>query len=308
MSIAAPDRVAPGAASFGFVAGHLIAAGLFWGSGFLFIKLVTDDLAPLALAAVRASIAVVALGLVFVATRRSLVPRGREWRDWAFLGACNSLVPNTLTAYALIEIGAGLAAMIQAAGPIMVAVMAHGLYAEERLDLRRVLGVLVGFAGMGLLIGPAALPGLEGMSLPHALAMVATAFCYSVGALYVRAIPKAEPIRLAFGQQVFGAVPGLLLAIVIIGPASLAPAAQSPLPLLALGIVATAAPIFLFMRLLRAAGPTRASMVGYLQPVFAAGLGWLVLNETIGLREAAGGVVILIGVALVTLKARPARP
>ena len=98
--------------------------------------------------------------------------------------------------------------MVQAAGPIMVAVIAHGLYPEERLDARRVAGVLVGFVGMGLLIGPAALPGLEGMSLPHALAMVATAALYSVGALYVRAIPKAEPIRLAFGQQLFGTIPG----------------------------------------------------------------------------------------------------
>jgi len=190
----------------------------------------------------------------------------------------------------------------------MVAVIAHGLYPEERLDARRVAGVLVGFVGMGLLIGPAALPGLEGMSLPHALAMVATAALYSVGALYVRAIPKAEPIRLAFGQQLFGTIPGVTLALLFLGPASFAPAAQSVLPLLALGVLATAAPIFLFMRLLRAAGPTRASMVGYVQPVAAAALGWLVLNETLGLREAAGGAVILLGVALVSLKAKRARP
>jgi drug/metabolite transporter (DMT)-like permease len=213
-----------------------------------------------------------------------------------------------VTAYALIEIGAGLAAMVQAAGPIMVAVIAHGLYAEERLDARRTIGVVVGFLGMGLLIGPAALPGLEGMSLPHALAMVATAACYSIGALYVRAIPKAEPIRLAFGQQLFGTIPGVALALVFLGPASFAPAAQSILPLVALGVIATAAPIFLFMRLLRAAGPTRASMVGYVQPVAAAALGWLVLNETLGLREALGGAVILLGVALVSLKAKRARP
>src|SRR6056297_3037806 len=125
MSTLASERTAPGSASIAFVASHLVACGLFWGSGFLLIKLVTADLAPLALAAVRSGVAVVALGLVLLVTRRTLLPRGREWRDWAFLGACNSLIPNTLTAYALIEIGAGLAAMVQASGPVMVALIAH---------------------------------------------------------------------------------------------------------------------------------------------------------------------------------------
>jgi len=112
MSTLATERDAPGSASLAFVASHLVACGLFWGSGFLLIKLVDADLAPLALAAVRSLIAAVALGLVFVVMRRALLPRGREWRDWAFLGFCNSLIPNTLTAYALIEIGAGPAAMV----------------------------------------------------------------------------------------------------------------------------------------------------------------------------------------------------
>jgi drug/metabolite transporter (DMT)-like permease len=79
---------------------------------------------------------------------------------------------------------------------------------------------------------------------------------------------------------------------------------NSAASLLALGIISTALPILLFMRLIRRAGPTRASMVGYLQPVWTATLAVLFLNESIGLREMIGGAVVLTGVALVSLSGR----
>lgn len=304
MTSARPSPIAAAPASLSFITAHLIGCSLLWGSGFVFIKIVGTDLSPVALAAARGAIAAAALGLVFFAMRRAPTPRGREWRDWLVLGSLNGWIPNTLTAYALLEITAGLAAMVQAAGPVMVAVLAHFLYAEERLDARRMLGVALGFCGMIVLIGPAAFPGLDGVSLPHALAMVTTAACYSAGALYVRSIPQAEPLRLAFGQQIVSALIATVIALVILGPPGFMPIADAIVPLAALGVLATAAPIFLFMRLLRRAGPTRASMVGYLMPIVAVALAWIVLGETVGLREAAGGAIILAGVALVSVRTR----
>jgi drug/metabolite transporter (DMT)-like permease len=182
----------------------------------------------------------------------------------------------------------------------MVAVLAHLIFVEERLSPRRGLGVLLGFGGMAILIGPAALPGHEGVSLPGALAMVATAACYSAGSIYVRAIPQAQPLRLALGQQMFSAIGAIAITLVVLGPVALAPVMDNLPPLIALGVLATALPIFLFMRLVRAAGPTRASMTGYLLPVWAALFGYLIFGETLGLRELAGGLVILAGVALVS--------
>jgi drug/metabolite transporter (DMT)-like permease len=78
-------------------------------------------------------------------------------------------------------------------------------------------GVLVGFLGMGILIGPAALPQ-SGISAPGALAMLATAVSYAVGNVYARTANNPDPARLALGQQIFSALPATILAVVLIGP------------------------------------------------------------------------------------------
>jgi drug/metabolite transporter (DMT)-like permease len=289
----------------GFLASHLIACSVLWASGFLFIKL-SGAVHPFAIAAMRGLVGAAALGLWFALRGRSVLPQGREWRDWAFLGTFNGWGPNVLVAYALTQITAASAAMIQASGPLIVAVLAHLFFAEERLTPRRMLGVLVGFLGIGILIGPAAFPE-SGVSGAGALAMVAVAASYAIGNIYARAIVKADPARLALGQQIFSAVPATGLALLLIGPTAFEAVPEHLGWLVALGVVATALPILLFMRLIHGAGPTRAAMVGYLMPVWTALLAVLFLGETVGLREALGGLVVLAGVALVSLTGRVKR-
>jgi drug/metabolite transporter (DMT)-like permease len=234
---------------------------------------------------------------------KSIRPDNGQWHHWVILGALNGWIPNVLVAHALTQIGTAPAAMIQASGPLIVAVLSHLLYADERLTPQRFVGVIVGIAGMGILIGPAALPD-SGISAWGAMTMVATALSYATANLYVRSIKQADPARLALGQQICSAIPATVLALVVAGPSAFAGVPNSAASLLALGIVSTALPILLFMRLIRRAGPTRASMVGYLQPVWTAVLAVMFLNETIGLREIIGGAVVLSGVALVSLSGR----
>jgi drug/metabolite transporter (DMT)-like permease len=288
--------------SAGVVVSRLLICSILWSSGFLFIKL-SGTLNPFAIAAMRGLVGAVALMSFFLVQGRSIRPRGREWRDWLILGTFNGWGPNVLVSYALTQIGTAPASMIQASGPLIVAVLSHVLFADERLTLRRMGGVLVGFVGMAMLIGPAAFPD-SGVSPTGALAMAATAVSYASANLYVRTIGNADPTRLALGQQVCSAVPAIVLALTFIGPAAFAPVPDKLGPLLGLGVVATAMPILIFMRLIRDAGPTRASMVGYLMPVWTAALAVLFLDETLGLRERLGGAVVLVGVALVSVTGR----
>jgi drug/metabolite transporter (DMT)-like permease len=192
--------------------------------------------------------------------------------------------------------------MIQASSPLIVALLSHALFAEERLTPRRLVGVVVGFAGMGILIGPAALPG--GVSTTGVLTMLAIACSYAVANVYVRTVKQAEPARLALGQQICSGFAATTLALVLAGPSAFMPVPAHLPPLIALGAAATALPVVLFMTLIRRAGPTRASMVGYLMPVWTAVLAVLFLGETIGLREVLGGAVVLAGVALVSFTGR----
>ena len=295
-----PSR--PAAPTPTFLITHLLGCSVLWASGFLFIKFAAT-VNPFAIAAVRGLLGAATLALFFLAQGRSVRPQGHEWRDWLFLGTFNGWGPNVLVAYALTQIGTAPAAMIQAASPLLVAVLAHLLFAEERLTPRRLGGVLVGFVGMAILIGPAALPG-SGVSAAGVLAMAAVAVSYAGGNLYARGIREAEPARLALGQQICSGIPATLLALALSGPAAFAPVPQHIAPLLGLGILATAVPILSFMRLIRRAGPTRAAMVGYLMPVWTTILALLFLGEHVGLREIAGGAVVLTGVALVSLTGR----
>lgn len=281
-----------------FLATHFLGCSILWASGFLLMKLV-PDIRPVALAACRGLIAAAALSAWFVVRRETILPRGREWRDWAVLGTLNGWGPNILVATALAEIGAGLAAMIQAAGPLVVAVLAHLLFADERLDARRAGGILVGFVGVAVLIGPTALPS-NAASLSGALLMLVVTTLYALGNVYVRFVPGATAARLALGQQMVSGPAALALALAFGGPHAFGAAPAHGAVLLALGVVGTAMPIVLFMRLIREAGPTRAATVGYLLPVWTALLAFVFLGEAVSGREVLGGAIVLGGVALVS--------
>ncbi len=283
---------------------QLLACSFLWGTAFLLMKLIGTDIGAVPLAAVRGLMGAALIGGWFVICGASILPRGREWRDWAVLGLVQGAIPNTPTVYALTQISAGMTSLIQASTPLVVAVLAHLLFADERLTWRRGAGVLLGFAGMAILLGPAVLNGTAG-SLMGVLAMAATALSYAVGNLYVRSIPNPQPGRLAFGQQLFSGLPLTAAALALGGFGAFAALPSHAGTLIVLGIFATALPIALYMNILRLAGPTRGSMNGYLVPVWTILMGVVVLGETVGLREVLGGIVVLSGIAVASLKAAP---
>src|SRR3712207_2136350 len=134
-----------------FMATNLLVCSMLWSTSFLFIKL-SGNINPFVLAAMRGLIGASALLLWFAVQAKSLRPDNGQWHHWVVLGALNGWIPNVLVAHALTQIGTAPAAMIQASGPLIVAVLSHLLYADERLTPRRFVGVVIGLAGMGILI------------------------------------------------------------------------------------------------------------------------------------------------------------
>ncbi|HZH09165.1 MAG TPA: DMT family transporter [Microvirga sp.] len=296
--MSAPPAGAGSAPTPAFVLSNLLICSFLWGSAFLFVKL-SGDLNPFVLASMRGVIGGATLAGWFMLKGRSILPQRHEWPVWAFLGTFNGWLPNVLVAYALTQIATALAAMIQASSPLIVAAVSHMMFAEERLTPQRLFGVLVGFVGMGLLIGPAALPD-SGVDLTGIVAMMLVACSYAAANIYVRTVNNVDPARMALGQQIGSGSAATVLALTIAGPSAYAPVPSHLAPLIALGAMSTALPILLFMYMIRRTGPTRASMVGYLAPVWTILLAVLFLNESVGLRELLGGAVVLSGVALVS--------
>lgn len=283
---------------------RLLVCSVLWSTGFLFMKL-AGGVSPFVMSASRASVAAIAIATWFVLTGRDPRPEPRERVPWLMLGTLNGWMPNVMTAYALGEITAALGSMIQASGPIMVAVLAHFAFADERLTLRRTAGVLIGFVGMAVLIGPGVLLA-GGGAATGIVAMVLVSFCYALGNIYARRIRDIAPPRLALGQQTVSALVSLVLSVVLVGTPAAGMVGTHWPALVALGLLSTAIPITVFMTLIRGAGATRAAMIGYLLPVWATLLGVVFLGESVGLREIAGAAIILSGVWLVTSAPRTA--
>lgn len=284
--------------------GCLVFATMLWGSGFPIIKMMADAFPPLVLAALRGVGGALTLLIVFSLMRIDLMPRSwGEIRDWTILGALNGWVANMLVGYGLQALPAGQASMLQASGPLITAMICAWLFTDEKLTIRRVFGILTGILGVALLIGPR-LSGGFAASLA-AFAMIGVALSYALANIYVRMMPQADPKRLGFGQQALSGIFGTALALMAHGTAGFLALPAYFWHVVVLCAVSTAAPIVIYMAALRAVGPTRASVAGYLVPVWAVFLSAIILGETLGLREGVAGLIIITGVYIVTTARQP---
>ncbi|MBL8589228.1 MAG: DMT family transporter [Methylobacteriaceae bacterium] len=279
--------------------GNLALISLLWGSSFILLKALSATFPPFTVAALRAGAATLAIVLMFLATGRRLLPTRDDLVAAAVMGTLHGFLPNALVAYGVTGLGAGLAAMVQSATPLVTALLAAFFLPGDRLSPRQMAGVLLGFAGVGLVIGPEAIGGPAAALWP-ALAMLATTVSYAIGNIWVRRAPPIPPERIALGQQTGGFLGATVLSLVFEPWSGWTQAPAYWFEILIFGAVMSALPFTLFVRLIQRAGPVRATVVGYLVPIVATALAIALLGETIALRQIAGAAVVIAGVVLVT--------
>jgi len=271
----------------------LLTLASIWGASFLFIKLGVDEVEPAVVVLGRLVVGVAVL--VPVVLLRGAIPDLRAmWIPCVVLGALNNAVPYWLIAFAETRIDSGLAAVIQAAAPILTVVLATRIDPSQRVRGLRLVGVAVGFVGVALLVGVQ-----EGSQLVGALAVLGTATCYAVSVLYAgRTVRSFPPLEVAIGQLGVG----MLLALPF-GLAQLpseAPPAKAVAAIVALGALSTGVAYLLYFTLIARVGASRAILVTYLVPAFALVYGTVILDEPVTVSALAGLVLILGGTALGT--------
>jgi drug/metabolite transporter (DMT)-like permease len=271
----------------------LLALAAIWGASFLFIKLGVEEVEPAVVVLGRIAVGFgVLLPLVLA---RGVRPDMRAmWVPFLVLGTLNNAVPYWLLAFAETRIDSGLAAVIQAAAPILTVVLATRIDPSQRVRGLRLVGVAVGFVGVALLVGVQ-----EGGQLVAAFAVLGTATCYALSALYAgRAVRTFPPLDVTIGQLGVG----LLLALPF-GFSQLpseAPPAKAVAAIVALGALSTGVAYLLYFTLIAHAGASRAILVTYLVPAFALVYGTVFLDEAVTVSALAGLVLILGGTALGT--------
>lgn len=296
MSIDAPS---PERAGNALLWAGILAISAMWGSSFLLAKLAVATVSPASLAAFRGGLSAIVLLAVFAAAGRSLLPRTGEIGFALVLGTLSGWLPNLLTNLALGSIDSARAGMLNGTTPLFVMLLAHLALRDERITATTLLGMGTGFAGLLLLVGP----GGGGSLIGHLL-MVAVALCYAAGTVFARHRRPADPARLAFLQQSCSGLGALALALGIDGGISMPPPGATWLVLLLLGALGTAAPMVVYLWLLGRTTATRVATVGYLQPIWAAALGAIILGERLTPAALAGCALVLGGVWLTSRTVR----
>jgi drug/metabolite transporter (DMT)-like permease len=284
---------------------QLMALSILWGGSFFFIGVAVQALPPLSIVAVRVALALLVLLLVLRVMGLAL-PTGRPlWLAFIGMGLLNNAIPFTLFVWAQGQAPSGLASILNATTPISTALVAHVFTLDEKLTANRIVGVLLGAAGVAVMLGPDLLSGQEslfsGSTLLAQGACLLATLSYAFAGVYGRRFRRmgVAPLVTSAGQLTVSTALMLPLALVIDRPWLL------PLPgwpvlaaLVALAVLSTALAYVIFFRVLAAAG-SNVNLVTLLVPVSAILLGVLVLGETLLPRHLIGFAVIALGLAAI---------
>ena len=268
--------------------------GVIWGVPYLLIKVAVADLSPASLVFLRTATGGLVL-LPLALARGSILPLRARWR-WVLLYTVVELaVPWMLLADAERHVSSSFAGLLVAAVPFLGALLALLTGAEDRLDARRVGGLLVGFLGVATLVGF----DLSGGSLGAVAEIAVVTIGYALGPMIIahrlRDVPAVGVVTASLVLTAIGYAPAGVLQL-----PHHAPSAQVILAVAALGLVCTAVAFLLFFALIAEVGPIRATVITYVNPAVALGLGVVVLGEAFTAATAAGFALILLGSFLAT--------
>ncbi len=290
--------------------GLLLLAGM-WGSAFLFIEKALTGFAPLQIAAGRILIAALVLALAAV-LRGESGPRdaGDRWR-LLLAGWSGASAPFALIAWGQQYATSAEAAILMSFTPLATAILAHLFLRDEPLAPTMLFGILVGMAGVALLVGVAH-PAAEGGSGPlHLLAGIAIlggAFGYASSSIFLRRTASGAPIANAAWMMGAAAMVSTPLALMTEGPPPFFEVPRGALvAILVLGLFPSGIAAVVLVGLIRRNGVNFVALNNFLVPLVGTVLGLLVLHEEVGARQIAGLGLILFGVLLAERARRRAR-
>jgi drug/metabolite transporter (DMT)-like permease len=282
----------------------LLALSAFWGASYLFIKVALEDVfSAWAIVSIRTALA--ALVLVPLAVRMRVLGslRGRAG-PIVVLALVQVAGPLTLIGLGEEHIASSLTGILVASAPIFTFLLAFALSGEQRDSGGALAGVAIGIVGVGMLLGVDAGGGAG--AIAGGLMVILAAFGYAVAAWYLkRNLSGVEPVATVAGTQAVAALVTLPLGLTHI-PAT-APALDAVASLLTLGVFCTGIAFVIFHSLVASDGPSRASLVGYIAPVFSIFYGVVLLDESFTVWTAVGLVLILGGSWLAAGGQLPAR-
>lgn len=277
----------------------IIGLAIVWGGSFLLIELGLQGFGPLTLVFLRMALAIplMLLALRWMGLR---LPRDRRsWFHLTILGFLNIALPMALFFLAQTRIESGLASILNATTPMWSVVFAHIFIHDERATFAKILGVLTGFAGIVVMIGPDALKGI-GQDIFAQLACLFATACFAASAVYARRLGTSiAPVSIATGQIITASLMLAPLPLLFESPFAAAPSTIAVFAVLTMAIACTSIAYLLFFRLIDRVGVGNSMLIALLMPAVAIALGVAVLGEQLRDAQIAGMALILAGILII---------
>ena len=280
----------------------VLLLALLWGSAYPLMKVAVETIPPVTVAATRALLG----GLLLLAV---LGPRWRELfrpgnpRALLTQGFFNCILPWTLVAWASRTIDSGLATILNSLSPIFIFLLTWAITRHEAATARKFAGVVLGIAGVLVIIGVDALSGL-GTHTAAELACVVGSISYAIAALIGRRFDRMSPLVPAAGSVIMATFALVPLAFIVEQPWTVQPSARSMLGVAGLVVLSTVAAFIVYFRLLSTIGSIATSSQAYLRIVVGVALGVVFLGERLAPSTLVGLALVVAGVVAMTLPAR----
>jgi drug/metabolite transporter (DMT)-like permease len=282
----------------------LVILSILWGGSFFFISILVKVWPPLTIVTARVGLAAVALWIVVRMSGAGVPRQPKVWLAFLGMGLLNNVIPFCLIVWGQTRIPGGLAAIFNATTPLFGVIVAHFLTSDEKLTANRLVGVLLGLAGVVVMIGTTVFNRLGGDVLGE-LAVMLAAVSYAFAGIFGRRFKAMglPPLLPAAGQVTTSALVLLPITLMLDHPWTLpVPGLQTVGALLGLALLSTAVGYVLFFRILATAGATNLMLVTILIPPSAILLGALVLGDQVAPRHLLG--MVLIGLGLMAIDGR----
>ncbi len=279
-----------------------IGLSLAWGSSFYWIKIAVGEVGPFVLVAFRLLFGILGLAVVLFFNRPIAPMDRRTWQNLLILGITNTALPFVLISWAEQHIDSAVASILNSSVPLFTMVIAHFALTDDRMTPRRVLGLLVGFAGV-VVLTVRDIGGDVRLNLLAQGAMILAVLFYAGSSVMARRNTKGiQPAVQALIPLLSAEAFITTGALLVESPIQFPTLPMTWIALIWLGLIGSCLAYLFYFYLLHSIGPTRATMVTYTFPVVGVALGVFLLGETLDIYLVSGAVLILGSLLIVNRK------
>jgi drug/metabolite transporter (DMT)-like permease len=275
----------------------LTVLALIWASAFFNIKIATYSFGPITIAFLRVFFGALPVLLLCYFKKIKVEAFSKDWHWFATIGFINLVAPFFLIAYGVKSVQSNLAAILMSSTVLSSTVLGHFYTKNERFDLTRTFGVLIGFSGIIYLFSDNLL--ITENNFISALLILLGATCYVVGGLLTLKISKKKNENVTGSILIWATIILIPLVSLIEQPWNSTPRLDSTISVIYLGLVSTGVAWLLRFKILTTNGLIFQSQVSYLIPIFGVILGYIFLDEIITLKVLVSLFAVIVGIYFV---------